>query len=116
MQVRIVGCRYVIGRCHHTPYWMTHANEGVRSARHQRLRIDLRLVPQLQPAVAQRLVDIERKRRRRLNRQKAIEIGVEVAGTKWRSKRWQHHQSGLLSELMAADQGAGTAAAEQHHC
>jgi hypothetical protein len=68
------------------------------------LRIDLGLVPQLTPAVAKRLVDIERKRWRRLNRQKPIEIGIEVAGTKWRAKRRQHHQSGLVAELMVADQ------------
>ena len=40
MKVRIVGCRYEIGGCHHAPFRMTNANKRLGSARHQRLRID----------------------------------------------------------------------------
>ena len=53
-------------------------------------------------------------RRRRPDRQEALEVCVEVACAKWRAERRQHRQPRLLAEFMAADQRLRTAAAQQH--
>jgi hypothetical protein len=92
---------------------VTHANKRLRTLRDQRLRIDLGLVPELEPSIAQRFVDIDGKRWRRLDRQEALEFCIEVARAKRRAQWREHRQSRLLAEFMAADQGF-RAAAEQH--
>ena len=115
MKVGIVGGRDEIGRRNDAPCGMTHANERLGAARHQRLRIDLGLVPELQPAVAERFIDIDGKRRWWPDRQEALEVCIEVARAKRRTERRQHRQPRLLAEFMAADQRLRAAAAEQHH-
>ena len=77
------------------------------------LRIDLGLVPELEPSIAQRFIDIDGKRWRRLDRQEALEFCIEVARAKRRAQWREHRQSRLLDEFMAADQGFRAAAAEQ---
>src|SRR6476469_7716472 len=104
MKVGIVSRRDVVGRRNDSPCGMAHANERLGAARHQRLRIDLGLVPKLEPPVAERVIDIDGKWRRRSDRKDALESRVEVTRAERRAERWQHRQARLLAEFMATDQ------------
>lgn len=79
-----------VGRRNDTPGGMAHADKRFGPTRHQGTRVDFWLIPELQPAVEQRFIDIDRQRSRRLDRQKAGEIRSEMAIAKRRPQRRQH--------------------------
>src|SRR5690242_11818988 len=93
---------------------MAYADERLGAGRDERSRIDLRLIPELEPAVAERFLDIDRQRRRRADRQESAEIDGEIAIAKRRSERRQHGEPGAIAEFVGLNQRRGAAAAEQH--
>ena len=75
---------------------MTHADERLRAVEAKRLRIDLRLVPQLQPARCDRLGDTDRGGRRLLARQERPETAAQAGVTERRGQRRKYREAEFL--------------------
>ncbi|HET8973483.1 MAG TPA: hypothetical protein VFN63_09370 [Pseudolabrys sp.] len=61
-----------------------------------------------------RFVDIDRQRWRRLDREEAVKVCVEVAVAKRRAERRQHGKSRSFTEFMVADERRRAPPPEQH--
>jgi hypothetical protein len=93
---------------------MTHPDQRLRADYGHFAQIDLRLIPQLQPVVPQRLFDIHFEARRLRDRQERRQVLVQIAVAERRAQRRQHGEPDLLAELVEREQRARGTAAEQH--
>ena len=98
-KMRVARLRDEIGRRHHAPGRMPHPHQGLGAAAHQRARVDLGLVPQLEPAGMQGLADMHGRARRRLVRQQHRNALAQHLRAERRRQRRQHADAIFLADL-----------------
>jgi hypothetical protein len=76
---------------------MTHADEGLSAVEAERLRIDLRLIPQLEPTGRGRLGDIDRRARPLVVGQQRRHAIAQALVTERREQRGKYPQAEFVS-------------------
>jgi hypothetical protein len=113
--IGIIGIGNEGSRRHDAPGRMTHPDQRFGAHQHHLAQVDLRLIPELEPIVRHRLLDVDVEGGRVRDRQKRRKIFIEIAVTKRRGERRQHRETDLLAEFLKSHQRGRGASAEQHH-